>query len=125
MQQPNEANQSTVGRSAGSESNRCIRCGAPMGRNASECDVCGTGTAGRGGRWDRPTWFVVMMLLFLGPFGLPWVWFHPRYSSAIKWLISAVMIVGTLALCGLLVAGIWLIVKQLHALLSGLHDMPM
>lgn len=40
-------------------------------------------------KWYHNTWFVLGMLFFvLGPFGLPLVWKHPRFSRRTKWILT-------------------------------------
>lgn len=50
-------------------------------------------------KWYFNVWFVLLMLLFvLGPFGLPLVWKHPRWSRWIKMTLTLVMVLYTVAL---------------------------
>jgi len=50
-------------------------------------------------KWYFNVWFVLLMLLFvLGPFGLPLVWKHPRWSRWIKIALTLTMIVYTVVL---------------------------
>lgn len=47
---------------------------------------------------DKPKWYfsntaVVVSLLVLGPFALPQVWFHPKYTIVTK-LIITVLVLG-------------------------------
>ena len=40
-------------------------------------------------KWYHNVWFVLGMLFFvLGPFGLPLVWQHPRFSRRTKWILT-------------------------------------
>ena len=40
-------------------------------------------------KWYHNIWFVLGMLVFvLGPFGLPLVWRHPRFSRRTKWVLT-------------------------------------
>ena len=50
-------------------------------------------------KWYFNVWFVLLMLFFvLGPFGLPLVWKHPRWSRWIKTVLTLVMVLYTAAL---------------------------
>lgn len=50
-------------------------------------------------KWYFNVWFVLLMLLFvLGPFGLPLVWKHPRWSRWIKMTLTLIMVLYTIAL---------------------------
>lgn len=50
-------------------------------------------------KWYYNVWFVLLMLFFvLGPFGLPLVWKHPRWSRWIKLALTLVMAVYTIVL---------------------------
>ncbi|MDP3704116.1 MAG: hypothetical protein Q8R78_06985 [Candidatus Omnitrophota bacterium] len=50
-------------------------------------------------KWYYNVWFILAMLLFvLGPFGLPLVWKHPRWSRWIKITLTLVMVFYTAAL---------------------------
>ena len=50
-------------------------------------------------KWYYNVWFVLLMLFFvLGPFGLPLVWKHPRWSRWIKIALTLTMVVYTVVL---------------------------
>ena len=50
-------------------------------------------------KWYYNVWFILVMLFFvLGPFGLPLVWKHPRFSRWIKIVLSLIMVVYTVVL---------------------------
>lgn len=50
-------------------------------------------------KWYYNAWFVLAMLFFvLGPFGLPLVWKHPRFSRWIKVALTLAMVVYTVVL---------------------------
>jgi hypothetical protein len=43
-------------------------------------------------KWYHNVWFVLFMLFFiLGPFGLPLVWKHPRFSKTLKLILTLLM----------------------------------
>ena len=50
-------------------------------------------------KWYFNVWFDLLMLFFvLGPFGLPLVWKHPRWSRWIKTVLTLVTVLYTVAL---------------------------
>jgi hypothetical protein len=73
-------------------------------------------------KWYFNIWFVLLMLFFvLGPFGLPLVWKHPRWSRWIKIALTLVMLLYTVALIyGTILAGKAVIqgVEQFNSTLS-------
>ena len=53
-------------------------------------------------QWYYNVWFVLFMLfVVLGPFGLPLVWKHPKFSRNVKWALTAAMVLYTIALIDL------------------------
>ena len=78
----------------------CSACGQVVSVGAKFCSHCGfavaagTPSASRINKWYYNSWFILAMLAFvLGPFGLPLVWKHPRWSRSVKTLLT----LGTLA----------------------------
>ena len=77
----------------------CRMCEQPVTAEAKFCSTCGfqlDGTASAptraGSRWYHNIWMVLFLLFFvLGPFGLPLVWKNPRFSRAVKLLLTALM----------------------------------
>jgi hypothetical protein len=49
--------------------------------------------------YGRPV-FLVAMFLTVGPFALPFVWFHPTYSRRTKIIVSVVVLVLSFFLFG-------------------------
>ena len=50
-------------------------------------------------KWYHNVWCVLLMLFFvLGPFGLPLVWTHPRFSQRTKWALTIAMLLYTILL---------------------------
>ncbi len=51
-------------------------------------------------RWyHRPVWVLILLFFVLGPLGLPYLWRSPRFTRALKVLLT----VAVLAYTGLLV----------------------
>jgi len=65
-------------------------------------------------RYSLPV--VLMALLVLGPFALPLIWKHPRYSRQTKWIISVVTIALTVITVVLLVMFCFFVVGKLKSL---------
>ena len=70
----------------------CSRCGFQLGAPASAARPPRP-------RWYHNIWFVLaMLLLVLGPFGLPMVWGNPRFSRWVKYLLTIGMVFYTVGL---------------------------
>jgi hypothetical protein len=86
------------------KTNACPACGAITVGASKYCSACGIpldATATRAGpqplKWYYNIWFVLLMLFFvLGPFGLPLVWKHPRFSRGLKWGLTVLTLAYTL-----------------------------
>ena len=83
----------------------CLACGATMATPATYCSQCGKllnpahVSAPPGSKWYQNVWLLLILLFFvLGPFGLPLVWKHPRFSRATKLTLTLVMVVYTVVL---------------------------
>ncbi len=48
--------------------------------------------------WYYRTTFIVLMLASVGPFVLPLIWLHPQMKTVTKYLITALVIILTVAL---------------------------
>lgn len=58
-------------------------------------------------KWYFRTWSLVVSFLCAGPFMLPLVWKHPRFSKVLKIIITAVVLILT-----------WLLIKLSGELLK-------
>jgi hypothetical protein len=58
-------------------------------------------------KWQYSLPIVCLALLTLGPFGLPLIWKHPRYSKLTKWVISVATVILTVILPIILFYLIW------------------
>ncbi|MDD4981132.1 MAG: hypothetical protein PHC54_07760 [Candidatus Omnitrophica bacterium] len=54
-------------------------------------------------KWYFKTGSLILSFLLVGPFMLPLVWVHPRFSKKSKLIISAAIIIFTIILTALLV----------------------
>ena len=75
------------------EAIKCRYCGEFLNKPAAE-ELKPAST----GKWYHATPFIIMMLLILGPFALPLIWFNPRYKPAIKLFDTIAVIVVTIIL---------------------------
>lgn len=64
-------------------------------------------------KWYFTTYWVVIALLCVGPFGLPLVWYNPRYQSTTKWIVSIIVIIIT----------VWLTIKSIETYKSLQHQL--
>jgi len=39
-------------------------------------------------KWFYDIWFVIVMLLTIGPFGFPLLWKSPKFSRGVKWALT-------------------------------------
>jgi len=62
-------------------------------------------------KWYFKTWSLVASFLCVGPFMLPLVWTHPRFSKKLKIIITVVVVIITYIMAKLLV-------KSLKTILS-------
>lgn len=89
----------------------CAYCFHNLSDNAVYCDQCGRPVNPETPlpvmprlKWFfRPTSLVAMFLL-MGPLMLPAVWFHPKFSSAKKLVVTAIVAVLTVVLSALAVS---------------------
>ena len=74
----------------------CRACGTAAAAEANYCHHCGKTLHGPGARWYHNVWIVLAMIFFvLGPFALPLVWSHPRFSRVGKVCLSALTLIYT------------------------------
>ena len=65
----------------------------------------------------RPVWVLLFLFVVLGPLGLPYLWKSPRFSQALKILLT----IAVVAYTGLLVEQTVALMHTVQDQLNGLH----
>ena len=76
----------------------CPSCIGEIEKEALKCPFCGeilNQSDQAQTKWYFSTSIVVIALLSFGPFALPLIWFHPRYKTTTKVVVSFIVIALT------------------------------
>ncbi len=98
---------------------RCKFCRRELREDFLFCPFCGGRIGPRDQSWTKwyhSRWAILLALALLGPFALPIVWSHPRYSVATKTVLTLLTLVLTVLLIYLLVVLWFLLVHQVQQL---------
>ena len=80
----------------------CPSCVGEIEKEVLKCPFCGeilNKSDQPQTKWYFSTAIVVIALLSFGPFALPLVWFHPRYKTTTKVVVSFIVIALTVWFC--------------------------
>ena len=68
------------------------------------------------GKWFHRIWFVVAMLVTVGPFGFPLLWKSPHFSRQLKWVLTILFTVITVAATWGMIETVKLVIREVKAL---------
>jgi len=73
------------------------------------------------GKWFHHLWFIIGMLIVVGPFAFPLVWKSPRLSFSLKWMLTILFTAITIAMIWLSIVTGKAVWKEVESLRSALY----
>ena len=93
----------------------CFSCGKEGPSDLPLCIYCGIRFVPlQDLRWFNRPGFIITMVLSFGPFALPLVWFHPKYSQVTKLIITLIVIIGSYYLWNASINSMKSIMHEVH-----------
>ena len=71
-------------------------------------------------KWYHRSWFVVLMLIAFGPFAFPLLWKSSKFSRGMKWALTILFTVLTIAAVWLSVETVKLVLKRFEEIRASL-----
>ena len=71
-------------------------------------------------KWYHEVWFIIFMLILLGPFAFPLLWKSSKFSRAFKWIVTILFSIVTLLAVWFSIEVVKLVWKQVQEIQAAL-----